>query len=305
MPNLSYSVIDAPQVAPPRVSLLASAQIVDDNSRWQAGLTFEPVGCGPQGGWHVLCPTDETPTDYRVKSSSSSSEGPVVGGVQEYEPYALWFSDSCSTATFMSRDFVGRALARYQANESAFMAFEFAMGQVATAAGSPNFFLSNGDAVDVGGGSAWPAMQALGRLQEQVGQFNGFFGRYMIHAPRDVASAWFAYGLIRREGNLLLDAYDNIVVADAGYTGAGPEGEARTSTTAWVYATDPVQVRLDGQVTLLPNRDEVMGGAALDRDTNFIEWRVERLVAAYPAGCLHTAIQVDLCADSCDEISVS
>jgi hypothetical protein len=306
MPNLSYSVIDAPQVAPPRVSLLASAQEITDNARWQAGLTFEPVGCGPVGGVNVLCPTDETLSAYSSKiiGGESESEVPAPGGVQEYEPYVLWFADSCSTATFMSRDFVGRALARYQANESAFMAFEFSTGNLAVANGLPNFYLQNTEAFDAGFGVAWPVARALGQLQYQIGMGLGFFGRYMIHAPRDVASMWLEFGLIRREGALLLDAYDNIVVADAGYPGGSPEGNPRTTHTAWVYATDPVQVRRDGQVRLLPERDEVMGGAALNRDTNLIEWRVERLVAAYPAGCLHAAIEVDLCETECPDISV-
>jgi len=303
MPNLSYSVIDAPQVAPPRVSLLASAQEVSDSTRWQSGFTFEPVGCGPQGGYNVLCSTSETSSQLSEKNLAPSET--LAGAVQEYEPYVLWFADACSTATFMSRDFSGRAIARYQANESAFMAFEFWEGSVASSAGFPNFYLTNGDASDAGNGAAWPIAQSLGKLQHEVGIQESFFGRYMIHAPRDIASAWYALGLIRKEGAVLLDAYDNIVVADGGYSGAGPQGEARTATTAWVYATDPVQIRRDGQIKLLPDRDEAMGGAALNRDVNLIEWRVERLVAAYPAGCLHASIEVDLCLTDCPEISAS
>jgi len=235
MPNLSYSVIDAPQVAPPRVSLLASAQEVSDSTRWQAGLTFEPVGCGPVGGYNIMCSSSETPSELSEKNIVLPED--FSGGVQEYEPYILWFADFCSTATFMSRDFSGRAIARYQANESAYMASEFWTGNVASGAGFPNFYLSNGDALDAGDGVAWPVAQSLGKLQHEVGVGQGFFGRYMIHAPRDVASAWYALGLIRKEGAILLDAYDNVVVADGGYPGTGPDGESRTATTAWVYAT--------------------------------------------------------------------
>ena len=66
-----------------------------------------------------------------------------------------------------------------------------------------------------------------------------------------------------------------------------------------------MQVRRDGQIRLLPNREEVMGGAAMNRDTNLIEWRAERLVAAYPAGCLHASIEVDFCLTECPEIPAS
>jgi hypothetical protein len=303
MPDLSYTVVEAPQVAPPRVSLLASAQEVNDNARWLSGITFEPVGCGQVGGFAPLCTDSETPS-FLASKPTSSSEFPQEPSIVEYEPYGLWFADVCSTATFQSRNFVERAMARYMANESGYMAYEFWAGSVASALGLPNFYLQNGDATDVGLGSAWPVFQALGRLQVEVGVIGGYYGRYMIHAPRDVVSLWYAAGLIRREGTVLLDAFDNIVVADAGYTGGGPAGEMRSPTTAWIYATDPVQVRRENQVRLLPDRDEVMGGAALNRDTNLIEWRVERMVAAYPAGCLHLSVEVDLCDTECPSIDV-
>lgn len=298
MPNNSFTVIEPPRQTPPRVSLLASAEEVSDNTRWQAGITFEPVGCGFSGGLFVGCADSGTSSAYTEKVVSGEADGASVP-VVEYEPYTVWASDKCSAATFQSRDFVDRATARYLATESAFMANEFWEGNVADDASFPNFYLSNGDATDVGNGGLFPVEVGLPVLQNAVGSTGGYFGRYMIHAPRDVASVWYKCGLVRREGALLLDAYDNIVVADGGYSGVGPNGEARTDTSAWIYATDPVQVRRDGQIRLLPSQDEAMGGAALDRDTNLIEWRVERLVAAYTANCLHLAVQVDLCETDC------
>lgn len=301
MPNNSFSVIEPPRQTPPRVSLLASAEEVNDNTRWQAGITFEPVGCGFSGGQFVGCADSETPSSLTVKSVGGEGGAPSVP-VVEYEPYTLWASDQCSPATFQSRDFVDRATARYLATESAFMANEFWDGNVAQGASFPNFYLANGDATDVGSGDVFPVEIGLPVLQNAVGMSGFYFGRYMIHAPRDVASAWYKAGLVRREGALLLDAFDNIVVADGGYPGSGPNGESRTATTAWVYATDPVQVRRDGQIRLLPSREETMGGSALDRDTNLVEWRVERLVAAYTANCLHLAVQVDLCETDCPSL---
>ena len=299
MPNNSFAVVEPPVAAPPRVSLLASAQEISDGTRWQAGITFEPVGCGQYGGFHVPCnPGGETPESLTVKSA----EVPSVA-IVEYEPYTVWHADACSTATFQSRDFSGRALARYVANESAYMAQELWDGAVATGAGYPNFYLANGDSDDVGNGVAFTADLALARLQDAAFSSGGYAGRVMVHAPRDIASLWYRNGIVRREGALLVDAFDNIVVADGGYSGTGPEGQTRTDSAAWIYATDMVQVRRDGQVKLLPSTEEVMAGAAMDRDVNFVEWRVERLVAAYPAGCLHLAIEVDLCANECPEPS--
>jgi hypothetical protein len=295
MPNNSFTVVTPPKQTPPRVSLLASAEEVNDNTRWQAGLTFEPIGCGSAGGFFVGCADPSTPSLYTTKDTSEATEVEIV----EFEPYTIWESDVCSPATFQSRDFVDRATARYLASESALMAREFWAGSVASAASLPNFFLANGDATDVGAGSALPVNIGLQVLQNAVGSVGSYFGRHMIHAPRDVVSAWYEAGLVRREGVLILDAFDNIVVADGGYPGTGPNGESRTLSSAWIYATDPVQVRRDGQIRLLPSREETMGGAALNRDTNLIEWRVERLVAAYPAGCLHLTLEVDLCETDC------
>lgn len=297
MPNNSFTVVTPPKQTPPRVSLLASAEEVSDGSRWQAGITFEPIGCGRTGGVFAECAHGETPSTYTEKTPDTAEISVV-----EYDPYTAWESDSCSVATFESRDFVDRATTRYLATESAVMAKELWEGNVADAASLPNFYLANGEATSVAGG-ALPVNAGLQVLQQAVGSVGSYFGRHMIHAPRDVASAWYQSGIIRREGALLLDAYDNIVVADGGYSGVGPNGEPRTATTAWIYATDPVQVRRDGQIRLLPSREEAMGGAALNRDNNFVVWRVERLVAAYPAGCLHLAVEVDLCETDCSVAS--
>lgn len=282
MADLAYIPVDPPRVTPPRHSLLASAEEITSSERWIAGFAFEPFDCGTNGGTHFFC-NDNAPSKTIADGRS----------VVEYSPYVAWYGDKCSAATFMSRDFVGRATAAFQAAESAVIAAELWDGDVAQAANLSNPYFADGNADSLGDG--FNPVQALATLQYELGQV--LPGRGMIHAPRDVASVWLQSGIIRREGVLLLDAYDNIVVADTGYRGASPDGTPRTPTTAWVYATDPVQVRRDPQVTVLPDREDYT--AALDRDVNLIEWRVERLVAAYWAGCAQLAIGVDLCSTDC------
>jgi len=293
MPDLSYAVVEPPRVAPPRVGLLASAEEVVDGERWQTGFGFEPLACGALGGLHVAqCEATETlPTDYSVKAIADESR------LVTYQPYTAFYGDTCSLALYRSRDFAGLASGAYVAAESALMARELWAGDAAVAGGLVNAYFSDGEADVVGG--LWPVVNGLARLQQELA--DTMPGRGMIHAPKDVASLWYTAGVIRREGAVLLDAFDNIVVADAGYPGTGPNGEARTETTAYVFATDMVQVRRDGQVRILPSRDEAMGGGALDRDTNTVEWRAERIVAAYWSKCAQIALQVDVCAVDCPE----
>lgn len=291
MPDLSYAVVEPPRVAPPRISLLASAEEVTDAARWVTGLAFDPLPCGTNGGANVdPCETDETlGSEYVTKTIEPESR------VVEYRPYTAFYGDVCSSATFMSRDFPGRAAAGYAAAESAIMAAELWDGAIATAAGWDNAYLTDGNDDTVPG--VWSAINGLARLQFELGLV--LPGRGMVHAPRDVASIWYMAGIIRREGALLVDAFDNVIVADTGYSGNGDSN--RTNTTATVYATDMVQVRRDGQVRILPSADEGMSGGALDRDTNTIEWRAERTVAAYWAGCAHIGINIDVCATECTE----
>jgi len=290
MPNNSFAVVEAPTVAPPRTGLLASAQEASDG-RWQAGVTFEPIGCGGVRGAHVACASEELPSILSNKSMEDST------GLVEYEPYTLWAGDLCSPATFQSRDFVGRATARYLAAESALMARELWTGEVTTAAGTDNFYLANGDATDLGVASI---EQALPWIHQQVnagvdilGGGLGWYGRYMIHAPQHIASLWFANGDIRREGSLFLDAFDNIVVADAGYPFSFAEFAGGESFGATIYVTDPVVVRRDSSLRVLPDPNDYR--AALTRDDNLVEWRVERMVAAYTGECLHASLVVSPC----------
>lgn len=289
MADLSYITVETPRSTPPTHGLLASATEVSDSSRWIAGITFDAMGCVDYGGTHFFCPP-EGEEGFPVADAKDSFPS---SWVVEYSPYVAYAGDKCSPATFRSRDFVGRATAAYELAESAIMATELWEGNVASAAGLPNAYFADGNA-DVIVGTHSPAF-GLAALQRALGE--ALPGRGMIHAPRDIASLWYLLGLIRKEGPMLLDAFDNIVVADTGYTGIGPAGEARTDTTAFVYATDPIEIRRDPQITVLPDPGDF--ASAMDRDVNLVEWRAERIVAAYWKGCAQIAVEIDVCETDC------
>lgn len=289
MADLSYTPVETPRSTPPRHSLIASSEEVSGPDRWIAGITFDGMGCVDHGGTHFFCPPEGEGGYPEADPKDSFPEHWVV----EYSPYVAYSGDACSAATFRSRDFVGRAQAAYSVVESAIMAKELWEGNVAQAAGLPNAYLADGNADVISG--VFAPVYGLAVLQRELAA--ALPGRGMIHAPRDIASLWYQAGIIRREGVLLLDAFDNIVVSDTGYSGVSPDGSPRTDSSAFIYATDPVQIRRDAQITVLPDPNDY--AAAMNRDTNTIEWRAERIVAAYWKGCAQIALEIDICETDC------
>jgi len=292
-----YTVLEPTPAAPPRVSLLTSARVVDDNSReWQNGFAVAPELCLPQDGpfwWE--CPDGGVDARSSTLLSPTGEKGiadnePIV----EYRPWMAQVGDRCSTFGWQARDFQGRARRALLASQSRIVETELLTGAIAQEAGFPNLYLQGPQTVDLSPGGSSPLVYALAALQQAIAE--GQNGRGMIHATIPTVTLWLAASAIRRDGNLLVDALDNIVVPGAGYDGGGPGGTAPdpTGETAWAYATGIVEVR-QADVTILPGSlDE-----ALDRASNTIAWRAERTVAAWWDGCVSSAINVNLCETCC------
>lgn len=132
-------------------------------------------------------------------------------------------------------------------------------------------------------GTGMNVRTAIGALEQQARAASGGM-QVMIHVP---ISAVAALDGLRRVGNLLLTQTDGVVVADAGYPGTGPAGEAATDTTMWAYATGPVGYRL-GPVSV-PSIIESM-----DRRTNRRLVRVDRLFAVAFDPAVHYAASITL-----------
>jgi hypothetical protein len=96
-----------------------------------------------------------------------------------------------------------------------------------------------------------------------------------------------AEGLLK-VGNLLYTQTGALVIADSGYTGTGPTGQAVTDEAAWMYATGPVTVR---QSTVDIG---VEPSSTVDRSTNRRTVWAHRLFAATFDPCTHFAIQAAL-----------
>lgn len=282
----AFAEVPAPSAGAPRVGLLASAEVIEEGGRWRGGLSFIPEHCAGGGIW-TYCGNDAD----QPKTIEASE------AVVRHIPVTIWHGDTCSTAAFDAPDFQARARRALISRQSALIADELWNGAASEAAGHGNAFLNDSgahtDITPVGG--AQPLLQALALMQDTLPDHVS--GRAMIHMSRELASVYYAHDAIRREGNLLLDAFDNIIVADEGYDGTGPDGLTPDDGTSWIYGTSLVQVRLDPTVRIIPDPSEP--AHAINRDDNLAEWRAERVAAAYWDGCAHLALQVDFCNTCC------
>lgn len=287
--------IDAPQVAAPRVGLLASANVIEDSPEprsdanpttdWRLGFSWNPeqVCIGDGQGVFNPCGSD-------TKDAGDNPE------VLLYDPFGVWASDECSGFD-ISRDRIGRARRRLLACQSKIIAHEFWTGEMADADALPNRFLASPTANTVTNGSVSEA-NALACLEEALADC--VCGTGMIHVTPGLMTHLAAAQVIQRFGNVFRTANDTIVVADKGYDGSGPDGQPAADGSVWAYGTDIVTVRLSS-IDVLPSDDpEDPGSMAMESaPTNTITFIAERLAAVTFDACCHVAAEVNIntCAD--------
>ncbi len=241
----------------------------------EVGFAFSPEGCGESDSISSL--------DCNGGTSKVIPDNP-----EQVEAWAfgVWAGDKCSPFE-LGRDWRGRAERQLDATTSYHVAHELWTGDEAAAMSAPNRSLASLDS-DVLTDGPTSSTDALAVLEYGLGQcYKGRRG--YIHATRHAATYWAQLGLLRREGNQLLTFLDTVVIADAGYDGSGPEGQVAEDGSQWAYATGQPIIRL-GPIATFP--DEM--AQALNRSTNTVEWRAERLAAASWDGCCHLAAELDL-----------
>jgi hypothetical protein len=175
---------------------------------------------------------------------------------------------------------------------------EFWTGVLATAGNYPNNFLANSadpNFVDLTPGGGPPSIARGQQILEDYLQQNGFGGQGMIHVQAQSAPNLLSARLVdgpRPDTQQLLSVLGNIIVPGAGYPGTGPDNEAPATGTAWIYATDVVEVRVDSDenVKVFPETF----AEALDRKTNLVRFRAEKFAAATWDGIIHAAVRVTL-----------
>lgn len=273
-------VLDASPVAPPRVGLVASARAVTEpDERWINGFTWAPENCS-EGV--IVDPCDANPS----KNISANPD------VSTFDPYVIVAGDKCSP--FQERDYKSRAQRKLLACESKAIEKEFWTGTQAQSSGwTGNRYLASNAADDLSGGSAVTPLEALACLEQYLGDcVCGGVG--MIHATRSTVLIWSQYNVLIREGNIITTINGTIVVPGAGYDGSGPDGDAATDGNVWAYATGLVEVRRSA-IAVFPDTM----AEALNRMTNLVEFRVERMAAATWDGCCLGAVlaNVPVCSE--------
>lgn len=272
MANALGVVINPPLLTPPRVSLLTSAEVItDESSRWMAGYSYSPEGCG-NAFLETICPSVTV-----IKEQCANP------GIVQFQPYVLYAADKCSAWSHQERDFYGRAERKLLAAQSYWIEHEFMLDTL----GLGNSPVASPLATTITAGAV-PPYVALAALEDSIGDCSQG-GRMMIHVRPGILSILASDGHIRREGNLWLTASDNIVVVGRGYPGTGPNGQPITGSSEWIYATSMVQIRL-GNLVYTPSKDTSrpmdIPQEAINRRTNDIVVVAERIVStAYDPTC--------------------
>lgn len=278
------TVVLAPPAVPQLYGLERSALIasstpaafagspVNAGERWQNGFAYAPLNCLGEG-----------PIAARGHDSKDIDDNTAV---VEYDPILLWAGDKCSPWD-RTRDYKARARQLLTADRSRQLAQELWTGTIAQAQGFPNNYFARDDNVDVVTAGAAAPDVALACLERGLTTCSS--QRSMIHCTVDVMVAWKEDHLIELNGQVWTTPNGTIVVADQGYPGSGPHGQAATSGHVWAYGTDMVYLRFD-DMFVIPDLE----AEALDRSVDTFEYRAEQLAAATWSGCCHVAAEVNI-----------
>jgi hypothetical protein len=202
-----------------------------------------------------------------------------------------WAGNTCSSFGWEARDFKGRATRALLAGESYQIAHEFWTGTQARASGWPNAYLAEPALNSVITTTPQTPAAALNLLEQAIADTTGGQAG-MIHCTRQLGSALSELGnTFHTIDGQTVTYLGTIICMDAGYPGTGPSDHALGGTVQWAYATLMPTVRRS-PIDVIPDTLD----QALDRATNKITWRAERLavVTVSPAcivGCPVTLSQ--------------
>jgi hypothetical protein len=271
-----FTPVPGTLASPPITGLVASAARVEDDW-WEDGFSWVPERCGTSYQLVLWCSGDD-PADY---------DTPRAEGVY-YRPVGVRWADECTTLGGVLD--VERLRRIAEATTPFVIARELWTAEIGqddswtTGSGTySNPYLASAEADVVGSGGA-ALLRALTALEQAAveatrGQ------RVMLHLPIVASGSLGEY--VRRVGPDLLTRQDNLVVVDAGYPGTGPAGQS-VGSTAWAYATTPVQVRWSElQIVSDP-------GQTVSRSSNSVTVWAERVFAATFDPCAHFATEITL-----------
>lgn len=274
----------APPLRPPRYGFLVAAEEVPlnnidggDANRWiVAGYEYEREQCSGGGRTTIEC------EGLTGTLNDAASTGLVDG-----DPFLVYGVERCSTFGFDARDWTGRANRLINGRQSYEVANEVWEGTL----GLAQRHLAHPSSVEISG--ALDIHKALACVEMYLADtLHGAPG--MIHLTFGALTMAYAAQAVWRDGNLWRTVSGHVVVADAGYTGTGPNGQA-VGTTQWIYGTGLIQYAL-GPVEIIPGtfEDARSRAAAIDRTVNDVVLYVQRPATWVWDECAHVACEVNV-----------
>lgn len=207
------------------------------------GIRVEPTECG------VLLP------GFDGCDVSNVFDEVTNAGYAEWTPLTLAYSIQCSNMTQNYDSLKRRAQNGLALTESSILMSELETGAIAQAQSWDNSYLQESTSSL---GTDVPPVRALADLENYIGNNEDdscLYGqRVAIFATRRTVNYWLNQYLVRREGDLILTLHDNIVISDAGFSGASPAGAVdATGDTAYAYVAPIPEVFLGPVVVSSPD----------------------------------------------------
>ncbi len=268
---------------------------LDPAGRWTGplGFTLEGEVCGapPYTAALDFCPN---PADeYAGRPGGSHTFGTpnaLIAALEDQRAFIVGAGVECSTFGTPDDLEPWRAAARraLELSQWSQVANELWTGDRARASGwTANRRLASPDATVLAGGQPVGLVEAIAALEDAFGSCS-YGAVQLIHTPRKLSAYLDAAGIIETSpgSGRLWTANDSLVIADRGYPGTGPNGQAPEAGTAWLYSTGVLTARL-GRIRY-PERDH---GDAVHATTNDVIVHAER-PAAIAWLCCHFAVNV-------------
>lgn len=223
-------IVSLPQIAPPRFSLVQSAEVVNHpTDRFAGGVTWTPEPWNGEGGGTIGVTAVDDPGGNPVQFYARNA--PATG-----QPFGIWASEKSSSFGLDWPELQARVQRKLAAYESGIIEGFLWDDPVNL---NPDLKLASASATTVGSSAGHAVMDAFGYLDMAIAQT---WGRGMIHCRPILLNIGISTQFIHQEGNVWMTSMGNIVVPGVGYSGTGPNGEAADFESEWAYATPPVQV---------------------------------------------------------------
>jgi len=275
---------EQPQPTPYGILSPAVTVITEESNDWLAGFQYETVDSAVTVS---IDPINGAEFSASYNLVEADAKEPVL---REYQPFAVKAYIKASTMGTSVEDLQKTADQALDTVLQKSIEKEFWTGRLSKQLEADNRYLSHEAAEDVTPTPGTPIKVRYGQALLEQALGNGTIGSTgVIHAPLLVASVLDASD----KDGALTTGLGTKVVAGAGYSNTGPNGEVAPTNAAWMYATGPVTVRVGATNETISEKlsEAVITGR------NTVEFYVDRPAAVTWSTTPLYAVLVDLTLD--------